>query len=242
MDIKRVLASAPRDHDPGAARPLLTRWGEALDPETVRGEHPRPQFARDRFISLNGWWDYAFVPMGAHRTVRPPDAFDGRILVPFSPESLLSGVGRQLQPDELLWYVRRVPVPALGEGERCLQCSTVCENCVDSCPNRANVAVVMPDESHQIIHVDKMCNECGNCTQFCPYASEPCHDKFTLFQTAEDMAESKNPGVLFLDADHVRVRMAEERDYDLTTSDNDLPVDIEALIFTIRDKYSYLFA
>lgn len=58
--------------------------------------------------------------MRAHRTVRPPDAFDGRILVPFSPESLLSGVGRQLQPDELLWYVRRVPVPALGEGERCL--------------------------------------------------------------------------------------------------------------------------
>ena len=79
-------------------------------------------------------------------------------------------------------------------------------------------------------------------TQFCPYASEPCHDKFTLFQTAEDMAESKNPGVLFLDADHVRVRMVEERDYDLSTSDNDLPVDIEALIFTIRDKYSYLFA
>ena len=36
MDIKRVLASAPRDHDPGAARPLLTRWGEALDPDSVR--------------------------------------------------------------------------------------------------------------------------------------------------------------------------------------------------------------
>ena len=33
---------------------------------------------------------------------------------------LLSGVGRQLQPDELLWYVRRVPVPAMGDGERCL--------------------------------------------------------------------------------------------------------------------------
>ena len=128
------------------------------------------------------------------------------------------------------------------DGERCLQCSTVCENCVDSCPNRANVVIKMADGSHEIVHVDKMCNECGNCTQFCPYASEPCHDKFTLFQTAEDMAESKNPGVLFLDADHVRVRMAEERGYDLTTSDNDLPVDIEALIFTIRDKYSYLFA
>ena len=46
----------------------------------------------------------------------------------------------------------------------------------------------------------------------------------------------------FINQGHVRVRMAEERDYDLTTSDNDLPVDIEALIFTIRDKYSYLFA
>lgn len=120
MDIKRVLASAPRDHDPGSARPLLTTWGEALDPENVRGEHPHPQFARDRFISLNGWWDYAFMPTGSHRTVRPPDAFDGRILVPFSPESLLSGVGRQLQPDELLWYVRRVPVPDLRPDERCI--------------------------------------------------------------------------------------------------------------------------
>ena len=134
------------------------------------------------------------------------------------------------------------PPKAGCEGDRCLHCNTVCQVCADVCPNRANVVIAMADGSHQILHVDKMCNECGNCTQFCPYHSEPCHDKFTLFQTAEDMAESKNPGVLFLDADHVRVRMAEERDYDLTTSDNDLPVDIEALIFTIRDKYSYLFA
>ena len=91
------------------------------------------------------------------------------------------------------------------EGDRCLQCATVCENCVDSCPNRANVAIRMADGSHQILHVDKMCNECGNCTQFCPYASEPCHDKFTLFQTAEDMADSHNAGVLFLGGDMVRV-------------------------------------
>lgn len=120
MDIKRVLASAPRDHDLGPERPLLTPWGEALHPLAVRQEHPHPQFVRDRFAMLNGWWDYAIVPMGASRTVRPPEEFDGRILVPFSPESVLSCVGRQLQPDELLWYVRRAPRPPLHPGERCL--------------------------------------------------------------------------------------------------------------------------
>ena len=127
------------------------------------------------------------------------------------------------------------------EGERCLQCATVCENCVDSCPNRANVAIRMADGSHQILHVDKMCNECGNCTQFCPYASEPCHDKFTLFQTAEDMADSKNAGVLFLDGDKVRVRtFGEPKEYDLSGK-NDLPADLEKLIVTLRDKYGYLY-
>ena len=131
---------------------------------------------------------------------------------------------------------------ACCEGKRCLQCHTVCENCVDSCPNRANVSIAMADGSHQIVHVDKMCNECGNCTQFCPYASEPCHDKFTLFQTAEDMVDSKNAGVLFLGGDMVRVRtFGEPKDYDLS-KDNDLPADLEKLIVTLRDKYSYLFA
>ncbi|MCR2037262.1 glycoside hydrolase family 2 protein [Adlercreutzia caecimuris] len=120
MDIKRVLASAPRKHDLGEERSMLTVWGEALDPAAVRQEHPRPQFARERFTMLNGWWDFCIVPVGACPTVRVPDERDGRILVPFSPESLLSGVRRALAPDELLWYVRRVPRPRLRPGERCL--------------------------------------------------------------------------------------------------------------------------
>ena len=128
------------------------------------------------------------------------------------------------------------------EGERCLQCRTVCENCVDSCPNRANVSVTMPDGRRQVIHVDRMCNECGNCTQFCPYASEPCHDKFTLFQTVEDMDDSHNVGVLFLGGDRVRVRTAgEPKEYDLGAK-NDLPAELETLLLVIRDKYGYLFA
>ena len=129
---------------------------------------------------------------------------------------------------------------ACCEGSRCLDCSTVCENCADSCPNRANVVIKMADGRHEILHIDKMCNECGNCTQFCPYASEPCRDKFTLFQTKEDMDDSKNAGVLFLDENRVLVRMAEVREYDLSAP-NELPKEIENLILTVRSKYSYLY-
>ena len=129
---------------------------------------------------------------------------------------------------------------ACCEGSRCLDCNTVCENCADSCPNRANVVIKLSDGRHQILHIDKMCNECGNCTQFCPYASEPCRDKFTLFQTKEDMDDSKNAGVLFLDENKVLVRMAEVWEYDLSAP-NELPKEIENLILTVRSKYSYLY-
>ena len=129
-----------------------------------------------------------------------------------------------------------------NEGERCLQCKVVCENCVDSCPNRANVVIKLADNSHQILHVDKMCNECGNCTQFCPYASEPCRDKFTLFQTAEDMEDSKNAGVLFLGGDKARIRMFDgARDYDLAANETGLPAALEEFVLTIRNKYEYLY-
>lgn len=130
---------------------------------------------------------------------------------------------------------------ACCEGSRCLDCNTVCENCADSCPNRANVVIKLADGRHQLLHIDKMCNECGNCTHFCPYASEPCHDKFTLFQTAEDFTDSTNAGVLFLGGDLVRVRTFDTKDYDLSDKDNGLPAEIETLILTIRDKYSYLY-
>ena len=129
---------------------------------------------------------------------------------------------------------------ACCEGKRCLDCNTVCENCADSCPNRANVVIKMADGRHEILHIDKMCNECGNCTQFCPYASEPCRDKFTLFQTVEDMADSRNAGVLFLGGDKIRVRLADVQDYDLSQP-NTLPQEIEQLILTIRSKYAYLY-
>ncbi len=76
-------------------------------------EYPRPQLRREGFTILNGTWDHAFTAAGAPQ----PDTWDGPIVVPFSPETELSGVGRQLQPDETLWY-RRTFTASARAGER----------------------------------------------------------------------------------------------------------------------------
>ncbi|MCC3283865.1 glycoside hydrolase family 2 protein [Arthrobacter caoxuetaonis] len=114
---------------------LSTVWGEALDPENVLPEYPRPQLVRSSWINLNGRWDYAFTPksfpeesgagarpgVGEHPGVgRRPAAWEGKILVPFSPEAPLSGVGRQLLPGQALWYRRTFALPQPGHGEHVL--------------------------------------------------------------------------------------------------------------------------
>ena len=116
LDIKRVIASAPRKPEQAELRPLTTPWSEQAAAGKGRaGLHPHPQFARAGFELLDGWWDYAIVDADsaaqAWRDAAPPNAWDGCILVPFSPEAPLSGAERQLQPDELLWYRRPFAVP-----------------------------------------------------------------------------------------------------------------------------------
>lgn len=104
---------------------MLTRWGETLDKNNVLGEYPRPQMRRSSFINLNGLWDYAFTAAGE----KQPDKWYGKILVPFSPESELSGVGRTLSPDEYLWYRRDWAKPDVGEGRVILHFGAVDQSC-----------------------------------------------------------------------------------------------------------------
>ena len=87
-------------------RPLMTPWGEKLDRDAPLQEYPRPQLRRESYVNLNGRWRYAICPAG-----RAPDGWDGEIVVPFSPESLLSGVGRQVGPEDELWYHRTFALP-----------------------------------------------------------------------------------------------------------------------------------
>lgn len=74
-----------------------------------------------------------------------------------------------------------------------------CKNCVDVCPNRSN-KLVNVDGKKYTVHIDDLCNECGNCALFCIYNHSPYKEKFTIFSSKENFDNSKNNGV-YLDKD-----------------------------------------
>ena len=69
-------------------------------------EYPRPQFKRDSYICLNGYWEYAIK-----KEDKIPSKFDGQILVPFSPEVEKSGVNKTVLPDDYLFYRLNIELP-----------------------------------------------------------------------------------------------------------------------------------
>jgi hypothetical protein len=98
------------------SKPLLTPWSEDALAGAGWTEYPRPQLQRERWLNLNGLWDFAIAgPASA-----PPAAYAGKIRVPYPVESVLSGVGRTLKPDDRLWYRRSFDVPADWRGNRVL--------------------------------------------------------------------------------------------------------------------------
>lgn len=106
----------------------LTPFGVKMNKKQPLAEYPRPQLVRSSYCNLNGLWQYALcqaappakanvpgaiqaeLPQTAHTSI--PAQWDGTILVPFCPESLLSGVGKALQPGDTLWYRRNFTIPA----------------------------------------------------------------------------------------------------------------------------------
>ena len=124
---------------------------------------------------------------------------------------------------------------------RCLGCPTVCEVCADVCPNRANVAIHVPGKCQaQIIHVDGMCNECGNCAVFCPYSGKPYRDKFTLFWSEEDFADSENEGFLPTGGGSMKLRLDGQVRTVSVEELGTVSEDAAGIIRTVIREYGYL--
>lgn len=91
---------------------LITKWGELVektpDKNCILNEYPRPTLQREHWQCLNGLWRYAFV-----KEKKIPKMTEGEILVPFAPETRLSGVERKLLPGWYLWYERNVTFSAI---------------------------------------------------------------------------------------------------------------------------------
>lgn len=95
---------------------IRTPWFDKVDRRLPLAEYPRPQFERKDWICLNGEYDYAVTG----DTADTPKKYDGKILVPFSVESELSGVGKALLPEQRLWYRRKFTVGKEFSGKEAL--------------------------------------------------------------------------------------------------------------------------
>lgn len=127
------------------------------------------------------------------------------------------------------------------EVERCLQCGDICENCVQVCPNRAYMSLTVQGlESPQILHLDRMCNECGNCTAFCPYDSSPYLEKLTLFSTEKEFEESAVPGFFHLGGKRFRLRVEQTREVDLEEADPEIDPALEKILWAVLTDYAWL--
>jgi putative selenate reductase, YgfK subunit len=139
-----------------------------------------------------------------------------------------------------------------NESGRCLECNKICNICAEVCPNRANLMIPVNGQGftnlNQILHVDGMCNECGNCGTFCPYSSEPYKVKLTLFWSEEEFQGSENSGFYVVDDGFKPVVMLRlngeivKAGFD-ESGKTDVQIDnsIAAFIWTVLKEHRYLF-
>jgi len=148
-------------------------------------------------------------------------------------------------PEELLYRVKgtlAVHLPPVEQDYyRCLACDQLCEICNDVCPNRANVHVEASifGQTHQILHLDGMCNECGNCETFCPHAGRPYLDKVTVFWSEAAFGDSKNVGFVALGDNKYRVRSSSGEEVEHRIGDTHLDPRMAALIAVTAERYPY---
>ena len=94
---------------------MQSKFSFTVDPEMPRSEYPRPQLVRNSYLCLNGPWDLAGAATGS-----APKQFAGEVLVPFPPESELSGVQREKPKGYSLWYRKNFSIPKERSARRVL--------------------------------------------------------------------------------------------------------------------------
>lgn len=160
---------------------------------------------------------------------------------------------------------------AKKEASRCLFCDELCDICVTVCPNRANVSYyVKPAEimlqkainkngnikivndqlfritqKYQILNIDNFCNECGNCTTFCPTNGEPYLTKPKLFLTFDSFQDASNGyffksnTLFYKDQDAMQSLTLDRDNYIFESKDYDVKLDTKTLrILDVRFKNS----
>ena len=93
---------------------LSTRWAKEVDLKCPLPEYPRPNMVRDSYLNLNGEWEYCI------NQSKETDHYEGTIIVPFSPETALSGVQKMVMPEDYLHYRKMFELPEGFKKERVL--------------------------------------------------------------------------------------------------------------------------
>ncbi|MBU0463518.1 MAG: FAD-dependent oxidoreductase, partial [Proteobacteria bacterium] len=162
---------------------------------------------------------------------------------------------------------------AIEEAARCLSCDTLCNTCTTVCPNRANVSYkVAPfkaqtykaiykndtaiveqvgaftvSQTHQVINIGDFCNECGNCTTFCPTSGSPYMDKpkFYLSRSnfeadfeADSKTDFRNGSSAYFMENHSIFKRNNREQVSLTENKNTYTYDSK-IITAILDKKSF---
>ena len=95
---------------------IATQWSASVNPVNPLPEYPRPQLVRKNWQNLNGLWQYAILPKAQEETI--PVAFAGNILVPYAVEAALSGVGKTVGKDSVLWYKKVITLPVVKKDQQ----------------------------------------------------------------------------------------------------------------------------
>ncbi len=198
---------------------------ESVDPETLETALPELHLAGDALTGPSTV--VRCIAAGRRVSDAIADRHGGRVTRE-PPKPQLDSAERYEQLRERKATLRTKPAAdgyhderAFAEAEchRCLECSYICNKCEEVCPNRANLAVEILGEvgrrlglqhafrdPYQIVHLDALCNECGNCDTFCPWSERvPYRDKPTVFSSRRAFEHSTNDGWL-LEGDALTVR------------------------------------